>query len=161
MRSIHPLRLLPVVRAASRVMPSSPPRDTVPAPAMAGAHVHQPDIGALHEVHAAGRPMLVVFWSPDCPWALDAASEITKTVARLRTERLPVAVIVPATLANAATEAARVGLHAPLLRDAGGSATRAFDNVGTPQYYVLDGAGRIRFTPSSPEEALLQLAALR
>lgn len=45
--------------------------------------------------------------------------------------------------------------------DAWGEARRAFGNIATPTYYILDSRGRIRFADHSPELALTQAAAVQ
>ncbi|MBI4544862.1 MAG: TlpA family protein disulfide reductase, partial [Gemmatimonadetes bacterium] len=53
------------------------------------------------------------------------------------------------------------GLTFPVFHDTRGEAARAFGQWSTPEYYVLDASGRVRFQLSSLEEIPRQVAALQ
>ncbi len=48
-----------------------------------------------------------------------------------------------------------------VLYDRQGETARALNSWGTPQYFVLDGSGRLRFAYTSLDDVPRQLAALR
>jgi peroxiredoxin len=53
------------------------------------------------------------------------------------------------------------GWDIQVLFDTKGQAARALNSWGTPQYFVLDGAGRLRFAFSSLDDLPRQIATLR
>ena len=94
-----------------------------------------------------GRPAVVIFWSRHCGFALDAVPEIASLVTRLTAAGTPVLFVVGES-PSAALDGALAGLKVtwPVYFDSRGLLADAMNNFGTPAYYVLDGAGRIRFS---------------
>ena len=110
---------------------------------------------------AGGEPTLVIFWSRFCGYALDAVPEIERVAKRLHSRGVRVVTITPEK-PSADLRAAIVarGLTLPVYHDTRGDATRAFASSGTPQYFVLDETGRIRFEYSPLAAVERQVAAL-
>lgn len=112
---------------------------------------------------SAGKPTVVVFWSRDCGAAIEALPALAKTIPRLRQGGTPVVFVVdegPSAALTSYLKASRVSW--PVYHDVDGTARRAFGNFGTPEYYVLDALGRIRFDYADGELELLSMVdALR
>ena len=110
-----------------------------------------------------GNLALVVFWSRFCGPALDALPQVDSLASRLLKEGVQVVTIVEEPPSH---EFARFindkRVTMPVYHDFRGEASLAFNNWGTPQYYVLDVAGRIRFDyAESVRDILAQLEAVR
>jgi hypothetical protein len=104
--------------------------------------------GASHALAAltGAKPALVIFWSRNCGYALDAVPRIQTVVTRLRAAGTPVVFVVDeAPSADMDAALAEKQITWPVYYDVQASLGDAMRNFGTPQYYVLDGAGRIRF----------------
>ncbi|HKJ93096.1 MAG TPA: hypothetical protein VJ957_08005, partial [Longimicrobiales bacterium] len=56
---------------------------------------------------------------------------------------------------------ARLDVPFPVYTDVKGQATAEFVPPGTPTYYVLDGAGRVRFAYSDPDRVVEQAVLLQ
>lgn len=111
----------------------------------------------------ANKPALVVFWSRFCGPALEALPRIDSVATVLRSQGVPAFLVVdepPSAELTAFLKKHKVA--SPVYHDKRREAANAFRNFGTPAYYVLDPAGRIRFTWASTEDELLvQIAAVR
>jgi hypothetical protein len=93
-----------------------------------------------------GQPALIVFWNRECPGALEALPSIVQVAKRLTaTGRAVILVNDGAASKDASTTLRMRGWTLPVYYDGRGMMAQAFNNFGTPSYYVLDGAGRIRF----------------
>ncbi len=102
------------------------------------------------------RPSVVIFWSRHCGPAIEALPAIRSVAERLRRQGTPVVFVVD----EAPSEVLRSflaerGWTDPVYHDVQGSTKAAFGNFGTPAYYVLDAAGRVRFTWADGEAELL------
>jgi peroxiredoxin len=108
-----------------------------------------------------GDPTLVVFWSRRCGPALEALPEIDRVANRLRAHGARVLMIVdepPSVELQALLE--ERGVNLPLYHDTRRDAVRAFEQWGTPQYFVLDDVGRIHFEYSSLDAVERQISVL-
>ncbi|MEX1113477.1 MAG: TlpA disulfide reductase family protein, partial [Patescibacteria group bacterium] len=111
----------------------------------------------------AGRPALVVYWSRFCGPALEALPRIDSVATVLRGQGVPAFLIMDEPPSAALTAFLKEHqVSTPVYHETRREASKAFRNFGTPAYYVLDPAGRIRFTRASTEDELLvQVAAVR
>lgn len=109
----------------------------------------------------AGRVSVVTFWSKNCGPSRAQTPLFDGLAARLRTLN---ATLIPITSdAPSAAETsylAVTGVHVPVYYDRDGSARGAFNQWSTPEYYVLDSTGKIRFRDSAPDVVLAQVMAL-
>ncbi|MEP6730456.1 MAG: redoxin domain-containing protein [bacterium] len=110
----------------------------------------------------AGAPTAVIFWSRNCGFALEALPAIERVAARMTKEGKRLLLVVDeAPSAEVRTFLADKKWTLPIYYDARGEMSAAFTNFGTPAYYVLDGAGRIRFDHvSEAAELIAQMDAL-
>lgn len=111
----------------------------------------------------ADKPALVVYWSRFCAPALGALARIDSTATILRSQGAAAFLIVdePPSAELAAFLKER-NVVSPVYHDVNREVANAFRNFGTPAYYVLDPAGRIRFTRASTEDELVvQITAVR
>jgi hypothetical protein len=111
-----------------------------------------------------GKPTAVIFWSKDCGWAVQALPQIARVAERLMRLGTPVVLVAgehPSP--EVAAFLAQHGWKLPVYYDSGGEMQNAFANFGTPQYYAIDAAGRMRFDAVQDDEAELigQLEALQ
>ncbi|MBY0489660.1 MAG: redoxin domain-containing protein [Gemmatimonadaceae bacterium] len=110
-----------------------------------------------------GKPLLVVFWSPNCGPAVDALPAIEALGKDLAARGLPMITIVEQPRRDRALDEtiARTRFTRPVYLDAGGKASAAFNNWGTPQLYLVDGRGRVQFAPTSDvDEVRVQAEAM-
>lgn len=127
-------------------------------------HVSAPE-GSTHALAdlLGEEATLVVFWSRYCGYSNRAMPRIVALAGRLREEGIPVLAVTHDPSDEASAYLAENGwADGPLtiLLDADSEAAMAFDNWGTPAYYLVDGSGRLRFR-SSLESVPRQIAALR
>jgi hypothetical protein len=114
---------------------------------------------------ASGKVTVVAFWSRFCGWALNDLDNIGYVAQRLSKTGGQLLLVVdderepsPALLSLLASHKVRVLPYV----DVAHSASKGFNNWGTPQYYVLDEHGRVRFdVVDEAREALVQAEALR
>jgi hypothetical protein len=102
------------------------------------------------------RPGAVIFWTRHCGAAIQALPNIVVVAGRLKAAGTPMVLVVdesPSSGVDAYLEERHWTL--PIYHDVKGSTTTAFANFGTPAYYVLDGAGRIRFDWVNGEAELI------
>jgi hypothetical protein len=111
----------------------------------------------------ARQPTVFIFWSRNCGAAMEALPEIVAIGERLKREGANVIFLADEPpSAEAQRYLADRKLSIPTYYDRDGEAKTAFANFGTPRYYVVDGAGQIRFEQvSALPELLTQVAALR
>lgn len=112
---------------------------------------------------ANGRPMVVVFWSPQCGPAVEALPKLELLSRKLAARQVPLVIIAEQTSADSALtrELRKGGFTGAVYLDARREANKAFGNWGTPQLYVLDRDGRVLFdATSSVGETELRMEAL-
>ncbi|HET7621540.1 MAG TPA: TlpA disulfide reductase family protein [Gemmatimonadaceae bacterium] len=108
------------------------------------------------------RPTVVVFWSRGCGNALAITSRLVRLTQRWVAAGYGVILVVndrPSSELAAYLEQHHLSL--PLYRDMQHEARRALGQWGTPELFVLDGQGRLRYPHTSLELAGAQLASLR
>jgi hypothetical protein len=117
------------------------------------------DLGHL----TGGHVSVVVFSSRFCGGAVQALPATDTLAARLAGEGVNVFGIVEEKPSpEFASFLREKGVRMPMYHDVNGEASRAFNNWGTPGYYVLDARGKLRFDEAdSPDEVLAQVEALR
>ncbi len=114
----------------------------------------------LREI-ASGGPAVVVFWSRSCGPALVALPEITRTARRLAERNVRLVLVTEELPSAAFRDFWRSHPDAPpVWHDTRREARRALGSFGTPQYFVLDASGRLRFELTTLEAIPRQLAAL-
>lgn len=124
-------------------------------------------LAALDGVHilnqrAAEDPLVVVFWSRHCGPALDALDEIQELADRLGTSGVQTIMIADEPPSSELLAFLRKrSVSVPVYGDTDGEIRRAFESWGTPEYFVLDASGRIRFAYSSLEKIPRQVTVLR
>lgn len=106
-------------------------------------------------------PTVVVFWSRYCGFSVQAMPRIAALAERLEKEGMQFLAITRDSPAEAEPYLQEGGWGIQVLFDTDGEAARALNSWGTPQYFVLDGAGRLRFAFSSLDALPRQVAALR
>jgi hypothetical protein len=110
----------------------------------------------------ADRPTLVVFWSRRCGNALAITPQLARRTERWVADGYGVIVVVgegPSSETAAYLEQHHLSL--PIYRDGQHEARLALGQWGTPEMFVLDGRGRLRYAHTSLELAGAQLASLR
>ena len=113
---------------------------------------------------AGGHVTVVAFWSPFCGPALADLPRLQLVADRLARDGIRVVSVVDEQVQSAAVAAAlrENGVRLPTYFDATREVSRAFNQWGTPSYYVLDAAGHVRFSAtSSADEALARAEAVR
>ncbi len=109
------------------------------------------------------KATIVVFWSRSCGYSHQAMPRIAELAGTLREEGVPLLAVTGDARGEIETYLAENGwAESPfhVLRDTESEAAMAFDSWGTPQYYVVDGRGHLRFV-SSLGSIPRQVAALR
>jgi peroxiredoxin len=112
---------------------------------------------------AAGRVTVVAFTSRFCAPALEDMPRLAAVRTRLERAGVRVLVVVEEAGPSPALAAAlaKAGLSGPVHFDTRHEASRAFNQWGTPNYFALDGDGRVRFeVTSSAEDVLAEAEAL-
>jgi thiol-disulfide isomerase/thioredoxin len=109
-----------------------------------------------------GRVVVVSFWSRYCGASLQQFPGITELARQLDERGIA---LVPVLNEKPSPELRKyvAGTHvvAPVFTDTWGEATRAFHDFGTPIFFVVDAAGRIRYRYSSLAKVLTQAVAIR
>lgn len=109
----------------------------------------------------AGRPTVVAFWSRHCGPALQQLPAVVALERKLAARGAALIVITEEQRADELTRL--LAERAPGLEvyhDQWRDATLAFQSWGTPQYFVLDADGRLRYEYSAVEDVLRQVSAL-
>jgi peroxiredoxin len=106
---------------------------------------------------------VVIFWSKDCGPAVEALPELQKASERFGA--LGFRTISVAEQPQRDSTLDRIiranGITMPVFLDRGGAASKAFNNWGTPQIYLLDSHGRLVFRATSDiNRAILQAHAM-
>jgi len=111
----------------------------------------------------AGKPSVIVYWSRYCGPALEALPAIDSVGRVLRQQGVPVYIVVDEPPSAEMAKFLRDHkLEIPVLYDSRKEINRGLRNFGTPAYYVLDSAGRIRFKwVREVNDLLLQILAIR
>lgn len=110
----------------------------------------------------ANRPTLVVFWSRGCGNALAITSRLASLTQRWIARGYGVILVVndrPSSELSAYLEQHHLSL--PVYRDMRHEARRALGQWGTPEMFVLDSQGRLRYGHTTLELTGAQLASLR
>lgn len=117
--------------------------------------------GKPHEHELNGTVTVIAFWSRYCPYSVEQINDLDRISSVLVTRGVRVLVV---------TDESDPGAVATYLRDRGAQfstwldidrdAHNAFDNRGTPTYFVLDRDGILRFTGHSPAAVPRQVEAL-
>lgn len=102
---------------------------------------------------AAGRPLAVVFWSHQCGPAIEAVPAIERVAAWLE-ERGGHLILVTGEEPSPDLERFMVEheVRVPLYFDRRRQAQAAFQNFGTPTYYLLDASGQVVFEGGGAKE---------
>ncbi|NGP52666.1 TlpA disulfide reductase family protein [Thioalkalivibrio sp. XN8] len=103
---------------------------------------------------------VVVFWSRYCGASLAAMPRIAAMASRLAKAGVPLLAVTNDPPRDAQEYLVENGFNLDVLFDDQGSFGQTLNNWGTPQYYVLDGKGRLRFV-SSLDALLRHVMALR
>lgn len=134
---------------------SMPMRSNVRLQSMDG---RRSDLTALTK----GRVAVISFWSRYCPVSLQQFPELTRLAAQLNERGIA---LVPVMNEKPSPELKRYvdgnRVAAPVYADSWGDATRAFHNFGTPVFFVVDGAGRVRYRYSTLRKVLTQAVAIQ
>ena len=92
------------------------------------------------------KTALVIFWSRHCGYAIEALPEIRALIKRLAVAGTPVVFVMDESPSAALDSViAEKQITWPVYYDTRTMLGNAMRNFGTPNYYVLDAAGRIRF----------------
>jgi hypothetical protein len=113
----------------------------------------------LLETLGAG-PTVIVIWSRYCGFSHEAMPEIAALRARLSEIGVPLLALTRNTPAEAEEYLREGGWAIDVLYDTEGEAARALNSWGTPEYFVVDGSGRLRYAFSSLDALPRQVAAL-
>jgi len=108
-----------------------------------------------------GRPGVITFWSRFCPPSMQQFAQLPTLAHRLDSAGVALVAITGEAPSPALRAYVTSGkLDIPTYHDTWGEAGRAFQVFGTPQYFVVDGHGRIRFRYTTLEKALTQAVVL-
>lgn len=110
---------------------------------------------------AAGRVAVVTFWSPTCAPSRHQLSALDSLGARLARRGMALIPIGEREASATTAEVLRAQrVTTPVYYDAAAAARRAFGQWATPDYYVVDAAGRVRFRHSDLAHVLAQAVAV-
>ena len=158
-----PSRWTALVEAATDEMRERVLEGAVSLPARGSARVIDRD-GRTHLLSelSGGTPAVIVFWSRFCGPAIEALPAIVRLSDRLRSEGVPLVLITgEAPSADFENFIAERGASLSIYHDTRQEAALAFNQWGTPEYFVLDPTGRIRFVQHSIGPVLRQVTVLR
>lgn len=104
----------------------------------------------------APQVTVVVFWSTDCGPAVDALGEIQSTAAALLKRGIRTITVAeqPAPTQTLRDVLRTKAFTLPVYLDVSGTASKAFNNWGTPQAYLLDAKGNVMFSATSDFESV-------
>ena len=103
---------------------------------------------------------VVVLWSRYCGPSMEALPGIESVARDLAAAGVPLLAVTRDAPDSPEEYLEAGGFDLTVLFDVDGELGRALNNWGTPQYYVLDGEGRLRFV-TSLEALVRQTTALR
>lgn len=103
---------------------------------------------------------VVVFWARHCAYSNAAMPRIATVAGQLAATGVPLLAVTRDPPDAAQEYLDEGGFDLKVLFDDEGALGQAFNNWGTPEYYVLDGAGQLRFV-SSLDALLRHTMALR
>ena len=110
------------------------------------ATVLRSDGTAVQLHHELGRAAtVIVFWSRYCAPSLEAMPQIAALTAELSGEGVPVLSVTRDQPADVRAFLSSAAIDLNVYYDASGEAATALNNWGTPQFYVLDRKGDLRF----------------
>ena len=104
---------------------------------------------------------VVVFWSRYCGPSSRAMPDIAALAQTLSAQGVPLLAVTDDPSEAAMEFVESQALDVKVLFDALGEAKLAFNAWATPQYFVLDGDGRLRFTYTRLDDLMRQVAALK
>jgi thiol-disulfide isomerase/thioredoxin len=108
-----------------------------------------------------GRVAVVAFWSRNCGPSHQQMRLLDSLDARLARRGMTlVAITDEAPSPEVAAFLREQGVHVPTFHDRTGAARRAFVQWAVPDYYVVDGEGRVRFRHSALDLVLAQAVAV-
>jgi hypothetical protein len=111
---------------------------------------------------ASAGPTVVSFWSRFCPPSVMQMGDLRTAARDLAARGVRVVTLTEEEPSPEFTAFLREkGYDFPVRLDVDGGASRAFDARGTPQHFVLDAAGRIRFESHGLEDLVRKVAYLR
>jgi len=120
---------------------------------------------SLLRERTASRTTVVVFWSRDCGWALDDVAKLNAVADRLRavgSQLLIVSDDAQGMTPELRAFLARHRVTTPVYFDVDHTTAKAFNNWGTPYYYVVDTDSRLRFAAGTDlETAHVRAEAVR
>lgn len=109
----------------------------------------------------AGSVTVVAFWSRHCGWSRLQVPGFSKLERQLANRGIRLVAITgehPSASLDGFIREANVDF--PVFYDRGGEAGRVFATMRTPDYFILDAAGRIRFANTDLSRVLTQAVAL-
>ncbi len=121
----------------------------------------QGDPVAVHDV-VGGGPALIAFWSRYCGPSLNELDDLHAMYDELRRRGVAlVTITAERPTAELGAYLSDRGLDFPVYHDVSGRAHSAFNSWGTPDYFVLDSEGLVRFEPRRLDDVLRQLETLQ
>lgn len=120
--------------------------------------------GSSTDLHAVadGEVTLVVFWSRYSSPARTQLPRLQELATQIQSQAMKLILVTgepPSGTLDSFLEERAPGV--PLFHDSEGSARLAFSSWGTPEYFILDAHGLLRFTRTSLKDALRQMTALQ
>lgn len=104
---------------------------------------------------------VLVMWSRYCGYSNQAMPRIAALTKELGDQEVPFLALTRDPVDEARSFLQEEGFEVRALFDIWGEGGRALNSWGTPQYYVLDGAGRLRFSETTLDDIPRQVMALR
>jgi thiol-disulfide isomerase/thioredoxin len=109
-----------------------------------------------------GRPTVVAFWSRYCAPSIAALPELQAAADQLERAGVRVVAITREEPSPELTAwMAQKGVHLPVYHDVHGEASRALQPFGTPDQFVLDASGVIRFEHGAVKDLTTRVGVLR
>ena len=109
----------------------------------------------------AGKPAVVTFWSRHCGPSRFQMARLTKLAAEIeRHGGVLIAITNEEPSAELAAALVEMKVTIPVYHDRWREAKRAFGQYATPEYHVLDAAGRLRFTRTNIDQVVVQMFVL-
>lgn len=109
----------------------------------------------------ADQPAVVTFWSRHCGPSRFQMERLPRLADEIRRHGgILIAITSEQPSAELAAALAEMKVTIPVYHDRWAEAKREFGQYATPEYHVLDAAGRLRFTRTSIDQAVVQMAVL-